>query len=102
MTSTSPVLAGPPGDCCYTFVKHSGTPTGSTSAVAGVPTYVAEPAAKPSGPKRVILYFSDVYGPFFVNNQLIMDYFAENGMYHFAMLSVHYMVIAHRVLCSRH
>ncbi|KAK0439999.1 Alpha/Beta hydrolase protein [Desarmillaria tabescens] len=80
---TSPVLAGSLGECCFTAVKHEGTPIGRTDAIAGVPTYVSEP---PSGGKtaqkpRVVLYFADVYGPFYVNNQLVQDYFASQGFF---------------------
>jgi len=78
MTTSSPTLAGPPGDCCFTGVKHSGTPAGKSVTIAGVPTYVSETRAE-GRPKKIVLFFADVYGPFFLNNQLLQDYFAENG-----------------------
>jgi len=44
MTSTqSPVLAGPPGDCCVKGVKHFGEPSGETITIAGVQTYISKP-----------------------------------------------------------
>lgn len=80
MTTPSATLAGPPGDCCFTGVKHTGTAIGKSTTIADVPTYVSEAQGQSAGsPKKVILFFADVYGPFFLNNQLIQDYFAENG-----------------------
>ncbi|KAG5637607.1 hypothetical protein H0H81_003999 [Sphagnurus paluster] len=77
--STSPVLAGAPGDCCFKGVKHTGTAVGRSIEIAGVPTYVSEPPSQPiDTPRKIILFLSDVFGPFFLNNQLIQDYFAEH------------------------
>lgn len=75
-------LAGAPGDCCFTGVKHTGTAAGKSITIAGVPTYISEPEGQRSdeGPKKVILFFSDIYGPFYLNGQLLQDYFAGNGM----------------------
>ncbi|KAI0721211.1 Alpha/Beta hydrolase protein [Fomitopsis betulina] len=71
-------IARAPGDCCIKTVEHSGTARGTTEKIAGIDTYVARPAEL--GEKRkVILFFADVYGPFFLNSQLIMDYWASNG-----------------------
>ncbi|KAG6908085.1 hypothetical protein DXG01_006220 [Tephrocybe rancida] len=78
----SPVLADPPGDCCFKGVKHAGTPVGKSIEIAGVPTYISEPTSHiADGPKKIILYLSDVFGPFFLNNQLIQDYFAGHAGY---------------------
>ncbi|KAG6885291.1 hypothetical protein C0993_003575 [Termitomyces sp. T159_Od127] len=78
----SHVLAGPPGDCCFKTLKHMGTPLGKSIEIAGVPTYISEPPTQMAdGPKKVILYLSDVFGPFYLNNQLIQDYFAEHGLF---------------------
>jgi hypothetical protein len=81
MASTSPALASPPGDCCVTGFKHTGTPVGKTVAIAGMQTYISEPqtATTTTGPVKIILFLSDVFGPFFLNNQLIQDYFADHG-----------------------
>lgn len=71
-------IARSPGDCCIKTVEHSGTARGTTEKIAGVDTYISRPAEL--GDKRkVILFFADVYGPFFLNSQLIMDYWASNG-----------------------
>jgi len=79
-TSTeSPVLAGPPGDCCVQGVKHTGVPVGRVETIAGVETYVSDAPAKTAGPTKVILFFADVYGPLFENAKLLQDYFASHG-----------------------
>ncbi|KAJ7580257.1 Alpha/Beta hydrolase protein [Mycena floridula] len=77
-------LAGPMADCCFSpGVKHTGTAIGITTEIADVPTYLSEPPASSvgTGPKKVIFFFSDIHGPFFLNNQLLQDYFASHGFY---------------------
>ncbi|PBK70277.1 alpha/beta-hydrolase [Armillaria solidipes] len=77
---SSPILAGPLGECCFTAVKHEGTPAGRVDTISGVPTYVSEPPpAKTVGKPKVVLYLADVYGPMYINNQLLQDYFASQG-----------------------
>jgi len=76
---TSPTLAAAPGDCCVTGFKHTGTPTGTTTTIAGVNTYVSEPKEVQPGPKKVILFFADIYSPLDINNQLLQDHFAGCG-----------------------
>lgn len=76
---TSPTLAAAPGDCCLTSFKHIGTATGATTTFAGTNTYVSEPKEALTGPKKVILFFADVFGPFNLNNQLVQDHFARCG-----------------------
>ncbi|KAI0756160.1 alpha/beta-hydrolase [Daedaleopsis nitida] len=73
----SAILAGPPGECCRQTVQHVGEPRGKIEKVAEVETYVARPASGSNA--RIILFFADVYGPMYVNAQLLMDYWAENG-----------------------
>ena len=85
MVSTqSPVLAGPPGDCCFKGVKHSGEPSGEIITIAGVQTYLSKPlqAKDSSHEKKIILYLADVYGPLYVNAQLLQDYYASHGLCH--------------------
>ncbi|KAG6831281.1 hypothetical protein H0H87_005745 [Tephrocybe sp. NHM501043] len=85
---SSPLLAGPPGDCCFKGVKHAGDPAGRSIEIAGVPTYISEPPSQLTNePKKIILYLSDIFGPFFLNNQLIQDYFAGHG---FLVLGIDY------------
>jgi len=69
-------------DDCFKTVAHTGTPSGRTDSIAGVPTYIAEPT---QAQNKILLYFADVFGPFYINNQLIQDWFASNGIH----LSLH-------------
>ena len=83
----STTLAGPmTAQCCArpgTQLQHEGEPRGREEHYAGVRTYVARPKdSKPKGEvknKGVILYFSDIFGPFYTPARLTMDYWAENG-----------------------
>jgi dienelactone hydrolase len=75
MSSNKPI-AGPHSDHCFTGVKHTGEPVGKTAEFGGLSTYVSEPRGEAKG---IILFFADVFGPFFINNQLLQDYFADNG-----------------------
>ncbi|KAK0430812.1 Alpha/Beta hydrolase protein [Armillaria borealis] len=87
---TSPILAGALGECCFTAVKHEGTPAGRIDIIDGVPTYVSEPpAAKAVDKTMVVLYLADVYGPMYINNQLVQDYFASQG---FIVVGVDYFL----------
>ncbi|EGN93573.1 hypothetical protein SERLA73DRAFT_189276 [Serpula lacrymans var. lacrymans S7.3] len=85
--SSSTLLAGPLGDACFKTVKHTGTPVGRAIEVAGVPTYISEPAESTGTQKKVILFFADVFGPFYLNNKLVQDYFASFG---FTVLGIDY------------
>jgi len=89
MTSEeSPVLAGPPGNCCVQGVKHFGEPRGESITIAGIQTYISKPPAKKSPQdKKIILYLADVYGPFYINAQLLQDYYASHG---FTVLGIDY------------
>lgn len=78
---TSPTLASAPGDCCVKGFEHEGTPTGKTSEIGGVETYVSEPSGEEGGQKKIILFFTDVFSSLHLNNQLLMDYFAKQGMH---------------------
>lgn len=87
MTSTqSSVLAGPPGDCCFKGVKHFGEPSGETITIAGVQTYISKPPPAKDD-KKIILYLADVYGPLYINAQLLQDYYASHG---FTVLGIDY------------
>ncbi|KAH6874135.1 hypothetical protein BKA70DRAFT_1351029 [Coprinopsis sp. MPI-PUGE-AT-0042] len=77
----SPLLAGPIGDCCAKSIKHLGEATGKTIDIDSIPTYLAEPPIEPKGKKQILLFFSDVYGPLSLNNQLLQDFFASNGLF---------------------
>ncbi|KAG6380557.1 Alpha/Beta hydrolase protein [Boletus reticuloceps] len=77
----STTLAGPPSSCCWTGIKHTGTPEGRVELLGGLDTYISEPSAgATSGShKKVLLFLSGIYGPVFINNKLLQDYFAAMG-----------------------
>ncbi|KAF9235043.1 dienelactone hydrolase family-domain-containing protein [Melanogaster broomeanus] len=77
----SSTLAGPPGECCFTSVKHSGTPVGRVEELGGLNTYISEPPASVATGthKKVMLFLADVYSPLYLNNKLLQDYFASCG-----------------------
>ena len=81
-SAQSPVLAGPPGDCCVKGVKHFGEPSGETITIGGIQTYLSKPLQPKdsSHEKKIILYFADVFGPFYINAQLLQDYYASHGL----------------------
>ena len=81
ISTKSPVLAGPPGECCVQGVKHFGEPSGETITIAGIPTYISKPsgATQSAHDKKIILYLADVFGPFYINSQLLQDYYASYG-----------------------
>lgn len=72
----SPTLASAPGSCCFSGVKHIGTPVGRVEDLGGIPTYISDP---PAATQKVILFLADVWSPLFVNNKLVQDYFASCG-----------------------
>ena len=50
--------------------------------IASVNSYASHPAKRAvKGHTRIVLFFTDVFGPSFLNNRLIMDYFASNGLH---------------------
>ncbi|KAK0471283.1 Alpha/Beta hydrolase protein [Armillaria novae-zelandiae] len=90
MTSQIPILAGGLGECCFTAVRHEGAPAGKVVTISGVPTYVSEPqTAKTVDKTKVVLFLADVYGPLYINNQLVQDYFASQG---FIVVGVDYFL----------
>ncbi|KAJ7140045.1 hypothetical protein C8R43DRAFT_955109 [Mycena crocata] len=83
-------IAHPYCDGCFTGVKHTGDPVGKTVPIADIPTYVSEPpSGKVKASKKVVLFFADVYGPLFLNNQLIQDYFTSHG---FVVVGINYFL----------
>ena len=81
MSTASPVIAGPITDHCAQGVKHTGEPVGRVETIAGVETYISDPPAGTPGPKKVLLYFADIFSPLFINAKLLQDYFASHGVY---------------------
>ncbi|KAI9566328.1 Alpha/Beta hydrolase protein [Boletus coccyginus] len=89
----SATLAGPPSPCCWTTVKHTGTPEGRTESLGGLDTYIAEPPTTTAGPhKKVLLFLANIFGPFFINNKLLQDYFTSCG---FVVLGLDYFFGVH-------
>ncbi|EIW80156.1 alpha beta-hydrolase [Coniophora puteana RWD-64-598 SS2] len=74
-------------DACYQTVQHSGTARGRMEVVVGVQTYVTGADADNAGAKNIVLLFPDVFGPQYINNQLLMDYVAGHG---FTVLCIDY------------
>ncbi|KZO95259.1 alpha/beta-hydrolase [Calocera viscosa TUFC12733] len=70
-------LAKPSGDHCFQAVKHEGTAAGVWEEFGGIQTYVGYPPNKETD--KIILFFCDVFGPRYLNNQLLIDFFAEQG-----------------------
>lgn len=78
----SATLAGPPGACCWSGIKHKGTPVGRVEMLGGLNTYISEPATGETATgshKKIVLFLADVYGPLFINNQLLQDFFTSCG-----------------------
>lgn len=90
-TAKETPLSKPCTKDCWIAVKHSGTPVGSFEEIGGLNTYVSLPPAdskyihaKAGGEGgveygRVLLWFPDVHSATFLNNQLVMDWFASRG-----------------------
>ncbi|KAI0756074.1 alpha/beta-hydrolase [Daedaleopsis nitida] len=88
--SSSTLLAGHCNACCTRTVQHSGTVRGCVEVIAGLDTYVARPHPEENEGQaysKVILFFADVFGPLYINSQLAMDYWADEG---FLVLGVDY------------
>ncbi|WPH03470.1 Hypothetical protein R9X50_00635000 [Acrodontium crateriforme] len=74
----SATIAKPSDECCTKGgTIHEGEPRGTLTEIAGLPTYIVEPAAG-SANGHVLLFYPDVWG-FYQNNFLIMDGFADAG-----------------------
>ncbi|KAJ3784694.1 dienelactone hydrolase, partial [Lentinula aff. detonsa] len=64
---------------CVKGVTHSGEPTGNWQEINGVKSYIATPSQ--DYPKdKVLLYITDIFGPQLVNNRLLADDYAANGI----------------------
>jgi len=87
--ATMATLATPSGPCCIKSVEHTGTARGTVETIAGVDTYISMPPGGLQEERKIVLFFADVYGPMFLNSQLIMDYWASNG---YLVLALDYFV----------
>ncbi|TFK21084.1 alpha/beta-hydrolase [Coprinopsis marcescibilis] len=84
VVAQSSSLARDYGPDCLEGFTYSGRVQGKNITIAGVPTYSARPS-KNSGTKKVIMFFPDVFGPFYVNNELLQDQFASQGYHVFGI-----------------
>lgn len=76
-TTQSPALTQL-SDCCIKGFKHTGNPSGKIIKLADLQTYLAEPTTSATqGPKKVLLFLSDVYGSLQINAKLLQDHFAQ-------------------------
>ncbi|KAJ3827346.1 dienelactone hydrolase [Lentinula raphanica] len=74
-------MSSPLCEDCVKGVKHEGEAKGHWESIGGVNCYVGTPASPSQDSKqnKAILYFPDVFGMQLINNQLLVDSFAENG-----------------------
>ncbi|CAL3968503.1 hypothetical protein PZA11_004074 [Diplocarpon coronariae] len=70
-------MAGPCADC-FSGSLATGTPTGKTTTIHSIQTYVAYPEAGVT-PKGVVVMITDAFGWGFVNNRLLCDAYAKKG-----------------------
>ncbi|KAH7926966.1 alpha/beta-hydrolase [Leucogyrophana mollusca] len=63
---------------CFKGVRHEGVPEGKLETIGGVTCYVGTPSGE-YAKDTVLLFLTDVFGVEFLNNQLLVDGFAENG-----------------------
>jgi len=64
---------------CVKGVTHTGEPKGKWEVIGGVKSYVATPTGE--YPKtKAILFLTDVFGAELINNRLLADDFAANGI----------------------
>jgi dienelactone hydrolase len=63
---------------CFTGGISTVKPTGTETAIHGLPTYVAQP---PDGvpPKALVIFLPDAFGWDFVNNRVLCDTYAREG-----------------------
>lgn len=68
-----------PSDCCTRGFKHEGQSSGQIVDIEGIETYIAGNPANAS--RRFHILFTDVFGPHFINLQLLADQFAAEGWF---------------------
>ncbi|KAI1499961.1 dienelactone hydrolase family protein [Biscogniauxia marginata] len=65
---------------CFQGATHDGTPTGVTTKLHGLNTYVAEPVSG-NPPKGIVVIIPDAFGWDFVNIRLMADNYAKKKDY---------------------
>ncbi|KAE9403608.1 alpha/beta-hydrolase [Gymnopus androsaceus JB14] len=72
-------------DDCFKGVTHEGTPKGTWQEIGGINCYVGTPSDVEYPKDKALLFLSDVFGMQLVNNQLLIDDFAANGILTFGV-----------------
>ncbi|KAM0751405.1 hypothetical protein T439DRAFT_325541 [Meredithblackwellia eburnea MCA 4105] len=67
------------GSCCITGVIHEGSPKGSVNEINGTKTYVSLPTGE-YDKSKALLFLTDAFGIELINNKLLADSFAANGI----------------------
>ncbi|PSN68844.1 alpha/beta-hydrolase [Corynespora cassiicola Philippines] len=62
---------------CFRGGKATGDPQGTTTTLHGVSTYIAGPPDFQPKSASTIIYFTDAFGPTFLNNKLLADAYAS-------------------------
>ncbi|KAJ3985624.1 alpha/beta-hydrolase [Lentinula detonsa] len=71
-------------DDCFKGVTHEGTPKGKWEKIGGIDCYVGTPSV--DYPKdKALLFLPDVFGMQLINNKLLVDDFAANGILTFGL-----------------
>lgn len=66
--------------CCLRHFSWTGTPTGTESTLASLPTYISHPnSSSPPDSKAAVLYVHDALGWTFPNARLLCDHFAREA-----------------------
>ncbi|KAJ3964625.1 Alpha/Beta hydrolase protein [Lentinula raphanica] len=65
---------------CVQGVLHEGESTGQFQIINDINTYVATPSQADYPKYKVLLYLTDIFGPQLVNNRLLADAYAANGI----------------------
>lgn len=72
------------GKCCVSGSIHEGEPTGKFIELSGHRVYVATPEEGKGSKDKALLFLTDVFGVDLVNNKLLADSYAKNGIQVFA------------------
>jgi dienelactone hydrolase len=63
---------------CFSGGTTASHPTGTTTTLHGLQTYVAQPEEGVT-PKGVIVFITDAFGWEFANNRVLCDHYAKRG-----------------------
>ncbi|TAQ84186.1 hypothetical protein B7494_g7483 [Chlorociboria aeruginascens] len=71
-------MEGVPCADCFSGTLHTDDPTGTTTTIHGLKTYVAQPDAGVT-PKGIVVIITDGFGWEFPNNRVLADRYAQRG-----------------------